>query len=151
MKSSLQNLSANARLLVPEKDINLRHSYYFLTPTRIDLISASLKKYMIEQKPYLNIHYSVRDLAKDVQLPAYHLSAYINEELGMNFNDFLNFFRVKLCTEFMQDHSKEHLNLKGLARACGFSNRNSLTSSFKKFTGLLPSHYKRINTVRKSK
>ncbi|WP_315815176.1 helix-turn-helix domain-containing protein [Paraflavitalea speifideaquila] len=75
--------------------------------------------------------YSIRDLADDLEIPSYQLSAYLNREIGVNFNDYLNQFRVKYCEELLQQGMVVQLNFKGLALKCGFSNRNTLTTAFK--------------------
>lgn len=102
-----------------------------------------MHQFMHEQKPFLRFGYSIRDLSDDIDVPSYQLSAYLNREVGLNFNDFLNQFRVRYCEELMQGGLVDQLNLKGLALKCGFSNRNTLTTAFKKFTGFTPSVYTR--------
>ena len=96
---------------------------------------------MNERKPFLNKGYCIHDLANEIGIHAYQLSAYINQYLGMNFNEYFNGFRIRHCQELMQNGLVEQLNLSGLAYKCGFSNRNTLTTAFKKFTGVTPSGY----------
>lgn len=116
------------------------HSYE-LTAERIENISEQLHKFVLEKEPFLQFGYSIRDLAEDIDIPAYQLSAFINRELGLNFNDYLNQFRIRYCEELIQKGMVSQLNLKGLALKCGFTNRNTLTTAFKKFTGFTPSRY----------
>lgn len=123
---------------------NERPGYtYELSSARIENIEGRLHRFMREQKPFLRFGYSIRDLADDIDIPSYQLSAYLNREIGLNFNDYLNQFRVRYCEELMQGGLVGQLNLKGLALKCGFSNRNTLTTAFKKFTGFTPSVYTR--------
>jgi AraC-like DNA-binding protein len=116
---------------------------YELSTERIENIEGRLHQFMREQMPFLQFGYSIRDLADDLDIPSYQLSAYLNREIGLNFNDYLNQFRVRYCEELMQKGLIGQLNLKGLALKCGFSNRNTLTTAFKKFTGFTPSVYTR--------
>jgi AraC-like DNA-binding protein len=116
---------------------------YELSTERIANIAARLHRFMHEQMPFLRNGYSIRDLADDIEIPSYQLSAYLNREIGVNFNDYLNQFRVRYCEDLLQQGIVEQLNLKGLALKCGFSNRNTLTTAFKKFTGYTPSVYTR--------
>ena len=114
---------------------------YLLTQDRIEDIATRLQHFMEDQRPYLKFGYSIRDLATDIHVPAYQLSAYLNRQVGLNFNDFLNQFRVRYCEDLIKNGMDYQLNLKGLAFKCGFSNRNTLTTAFKKFTGFTPSCY----------
>ncbi len=116
---------------------------YTLTPAQIENIKDHLFRFMESNKPFLKFGYGIRDLANDIQIPSYQLSAYLNREVGMNFNDFLNQFRVRYCEDLMLSGVVGQLNLKGLALKCGFNNRNTLTTAFKKFTGFTPSMYTR--------
>ena len=121
---------------------NCEHEYtYELSRERVDYINDRLAKIMPEEKPFLKYRYAIRNLADDIQVPAYQLSAYLNQKAGIKFNDFLNKFRVNYCEHLIQTGIMEQLNLKGLALHCGFKNRNTFASAFKKFTGSTPSHY----------
>ncbi len=114
---------------------------YFLTPEKINNISLLLGTFMEEKKPFLRTGYSIRVLGEEMGIPSYQISAFMNQWLGMNFNEYFNWFRIKHCQELMDSGDSEQLNLRGLAYRCGFSNRNTLTSAFKKFTGRTPSSY----------
>jgi AraC-like DNA-binding protein len=122
---------------------NIEGHYFFLTPDRIAQIDSLLWECMKVEKRYLTLGCGIRQLAKEIQIPAYQLSAFVNQKLGMNFNDYINRFRVKYCLELMQMGIADGLNMRGLAHRCGFSNRNTLTTSFKKFTGVSPSTFRR--------
>jgi AraC-like DNA-binding protein len=98
---------------------------------------------MHEKKPFLRLRYSIHALADDINIPSYQLSAYLNRELGLNFTGYMNLFRVRYCKDLIQKGHIHRLNLKGLALACGFYNRNTLTTAFKRFTGFTPSYYQK--------
>jgi AraC-like DNA-binding protein len=117
------------------------HFPYFLTTERVESIAVLLTEFMDRQRPFLRLGFCIRDLADEIGIPAYQLSAYLNQCLGMNFNEYFNWFRIRHCQELMQNGLVHRLNLSGLAYKCGFSNRNTLTTAFKKFTGVTPSDY----------
>jgi AraC-like DNA-binding protein len=137
--------------LSPVKGKEASSSYsYMLSREKIEMISQVLKQYMLDKKPFLKIGYCIRDLATEIGVPAYQVSAYINQKLGMNFNDYFNWFRVRHCQDLMRNGLVERLNLRGLAFRCGFNNRNTLTTAFKKFTGLTPSEYSKSVNAKNS-
>ncbi len=110
----------------------------------VDLVSQISQKIefeMLVKKSYLKKGYSLRDLSKDANIHIYLLSAFINKKKGLRFNDFINQYRVDSCKELMKEGSALLVTLEALASMCGFSNRNTFISAFKKFTGITPSEY----------
>ena len=98
---------------------------------------------MLQQKPFLKPHYKLKDLAEDLQMPLHQLSAFLNKRLGMHFTDYLNQFRIKYCEDLIKNERSGRINMKDLVAKCGFHNRNTFTTAFKKFTGKTPSEYVR--------
>ena len=87
--------------------------------------------------------YTINELAKDVQIPAYLLTQYINRKLETNFSDLINQERIEECCQLMESGEYKHLTLEGLADKCGFNNRNSFSVAFKKFKGVTPSQFQK--------
>jgi YesN/AraC family two-component response regulator len=106
-----------------------------------DLVRTRLNTYMLQQKPFLKPHYKLKDLSEDLQMPLHQLSAFLNKRLGMHFTDYLNQFRIKYCEELIKNEQTGKINFKELVSKCGFHNRNTFTTAFKKFTGKTPSDY----------
>jgi AraC-like DNA-binding protein len=106
-----------------------------------DIIKYKLEELMKEQKPFLKPGYNIKDLANDMQMPSYQVSYFLNRSLQVNFNDYLNYFRIKYCEDLIKKNTETKLSLQGLALKCGFHNRNTFTTAFKKVTGKTPSEY----------
>lgn len=140
MKSNLVSL---IRTILGKKETKRNGPVYLLTAERSEYISGRLTEHMVEQRPFLKVGYSIKDLSEEINVPGYQLSAFLNRQKGLNFNDYLNQFRVRYCEEVIRNGDAEMLNLKGIAYNCGFNNRNTFTKAFKKFTGYTPSDYKR--------
>ena len=104
-------------------------------------VLRQVEEFMQQHRPFLKPGYNIQTLANVIGIPSYQLSALINRQVGINFNDYLNRYRVKYCEELIQNGEASNLNLKGLANNCGFHNRNTFTIAFKKFTGVAPSNY----------
>jgi AraC-like DNA-binding protein len=116
------------------------HPYILSRDKALD-IAQRLQDFMLTSKPFLKYRYSIHSLAQDIGVQAYQLSAYLNKEVNLRFTDYLNQFRIQHCEGLIRRGLVKDLNLKGLALICGFQNRNTLTSAFKKFMGLTPSGY----------
>ncbi|MBO9572355.1 MAG: helix-turn-helix transcriptional regulator, partial [Chitinophagaceae bacterium] len=104
-------------------------------------VIRKMNELMESEQPFLKTGYSIKTLAGELKIPSYQVSALLNRKMGTNFNDYLNHYRVKYSQELIRSGVTENLNLKGLSSKCGFNNRNTFTSAFKKFTGHTPSDY----------
>jgi AraC-like DNA-binding protein len=59
----------------------------------------------------------------------------------MNYNDFINRYRVFECKEVIMNGEWKYKTLEAIASEAGFNNRNTFTSAFKKETGQSPSEF----------
>jgi len=114
---------------------------------QVKVISARLSAAMNAERHFLKPGFTIRQLAEAINVQQYILSAYLNGEEGLNFNDYLNRFRVEYCQQLIQEGKAGELNLHGLSMLCGFKNRNTFTNAFKKFTGYTPSEYIRMQRM----
>ena len=114
-----------------------------------DIIKYRLEELMKQKKPFLKPGYNIKDLANDMQMPSYQVSYFLNRALKVNFNDYLNYFRIKYWEELITTNTDNKVSLQSLALKCGFQNRNTFTTAFKKVTGKTPSEYaKRASNLR---
>ncbi len=108
-----------------------------------DNLHQQLTKLMQTQQPFLKVGYSLPDMATDAGVPVHQLSNYINSRYGMNFNEYINQYRIEHFKERLQQHDWNHKTLEALAMESGFSNRFTFTNAFKRMTGTTPSDYLR--------
>ena len=111
-------------------------------------LSNQLKKLMdfIEtEKPYLDAQLSLGSLAEKLQLHPNKLSWLINEKTRVNFNEFINQFRLSHFKEIALDTKKTHLTILGLAYESGFNSKSVFNSYFKKTVGKTPKDWVKEN------
>lgn len=118
-----------------------------LSTEKINLLIQEMDALMERNHAYLNAGYSIKDLADELNIHSYQLSGILNQHVGLNFNSYLNRYRVKYSKVLIQRGDINNLNLKGLSEKCGFNNRNSFTAAFKKHTGLTPSVYNKLYKI----
>jgi len=93
------------------------------------------------EKVFLNPNLTLMDMANLLNTNQTLVSKMINQGFRMNFNDFINEFRVKDVIEaFHQGKYKKH-TLLGISFDSGFNSKTSFNRSFKKHTGLSPKEY----------
>jgi AraC-like DNA-binding protein len=102
-----------------------------------------MTKWIEEEKVYLKQGYTIRDLAKDTQIPYYQIAEFINHYLNTSFSDLMNERRIDYCVELLKKGDFPNYTLEAISEECGFSNRNSFASAFKKFKGLTPSEFQK--------
>ncbi len=112
-----------------------------ISQERIAEIEENIRNHFSKNKPFLRQGYSLRMLSEEMHLPLHQLSAFINNYYKMNFNDFINEYRILSCIEKLLKKEWEFKKLESIADESGFSNRNTFTSAFKKATGLNPSEF----------
>ncbi|MEJ2055040.1 MAG: helix-turn-helix domain-containing protein [Calditrichaceae bacterium] len=98
---------------------------------------------MDNEKLYLNNNLKLNDVANKMNLPMYYISQIINEQLGKNFYDFLNDFRVNEAKKRIADKNFNHLTILAIGYDSGFNSKTAFYSAFKKVTGLTPSAFKK--------
>ncbi|AWW32114.1 hypothetical protein DN752_19320 [Echinicola strongylocentroti] len=129
----------NAKVIQQEKVDS--YSSKFLSKTRMIELDSKLSEHIQNNTPYLNQGYNLKDLSDDLDVPLYIISSFINKEKGVNFNDFLNKYRIEYCKQKIKEGEWKNITLEALGYDCGFSNRNSFTSAFKKWVGKTPSEF----------
>jgi len=114
------------------------------TPLPLELqedYQQRLGTYLGENKAYLQKGYTIRQLAGSIDIPPHQLSALLNGVYGMNFNDFINRYRVNYVRERMNQPSFRQLTLEGMAWEAGFNSRSTFFRAFTRVTGQTPSDY----------
>ncbi|RMG73597.1 MAG: AraC family transcriptional regulator [Bacteroidetes bacterium] len=97
-----------------------------------------LTQYMERERPYLDPGLTLAGLAQRVGMPAPELSARINGDLGQNFNDFVNQYRVEAFQRKARQPDKQALTFLAIALDCGFNSKATFNRAFHKHTGMSP-------------
>lgn len=100
-----------------------------------------VEEFMIIQKPYLAHGFSLQELSAKTGINVPTLSALINREYRMNFNDFINQHRVAYFKELLLNEDYHRWTLEALAYKAGFNSRTTFIRAFTKFACCSPSQY----------
>ncbi|WP_298420689.1 helix-turn-helix domain-containing protein [uncultured Kordia sp.] len=103
----------------------------------IEAIAALMER----EKPYLNPDLNLSELAKQANLTRGQLSEIVNSGFNMNFNDFVNSYRVNAFKSMLKEGKHEQLSLLGVAFECGFNSKATFNRVFKKLTSFSPTQY----------
>lgn len=100
-----------------------------------------LLDYFEKNKPYLNAQLSLNILADEIDLHPNKLSFFINEIMGINFNEFLNKYRLEHFKSIALNPKFNHITILGLAYDSGFNSKSVFNTYFKKTEGTTPSQW----------
>lgn len=106
----------------------------------LSLIVAEMKK----NKPFRKARYGLSDMSAATNIPVDFVSAVINQEFGMNFNEYVNHCRVEYVKELIGNPEAVDLTVETLAKQSGFSSIHAFSNAFSKQEGSSPLEYIRI-------
>ena len=99
---------------------------------------------MKEIRPYLDEECSLQQIAEDLEITPHQLSQLINEHLGVNFNAYINRFRIDAaCKMLLEEKNRSVLSI---AYAIGFNSKSSFYEAFSKNMGLTPKDFRKQNS-----
>jgi AraC-like DNA-binding protein len=92
-------------------------------------------------KAYEDPELSLTQVAKQLQSNPSHISKMVNKGFGVNFNDFVNQYRIEGVKEMLNNGEHKKQTLLGIAFECGFNSKATFNRAFKKVTGLSPKEW----------
>ena len=111
------------------------------------LLLQNLKKVMDTEKPFLDADLKLHDLAKLIDVPSHLLSDHMNQNLNLNFFEFINQYRVEEFKKRVHSSDFEKYTLLSIALDVGFNSKASFNRIFKQQTQMTPSQYKNLKKV----
>jgi AraC-like DNA-binding protein len=119
-----------------EKDIDIEENVFF------EQIHEKLEPSLIQNRSFLNPKFTLKDCAKSIGTNEKYLSSYLNKIHKMNFNTFINYYRVERAKELLHSTDSDKYTIEAIAQMSGFNSKSSFNAVFKKHTGLTPSEFK---------
>jgi AraC-like DNA-binding protein len=108
-------------------------------------IRQKLLAYFLKEKPYLNPDLNMTLLSEKLNIPKHHLTEVLNGNLGKNFFQFVNEYRVEEVKKKLSN-PKNPYSIEAIGYECGFNSKSTFFSVFKNITGQTPTEYKRTKT-----
>jgi AraC-like DNA-binding protein len=104
-----------------------------------------IEAYFDSVKPYVKSDFTIYQLALALNTNITYVYKAININRGVNFNAFINYYRIKKVKEMLQDNSTKYTFAR-IAFSCGFNNQSTFNKAFKEIEGITPSAYcKKLN------
>jgi AraC-like DNA-binding protein len=92
-------------------------------------------------KVYEDAELSLTQVAKQLSTNPSVISKVINQGFQLNFNDFINHYRIEAVKAKLKVGDQKTQTLLGIAYDCGFNSKATFNRAFKKFTNLSPKEW----------
>lgn len=106
------------------------------------LLKARLQRLFEKDKVYLHPELKISHVSEKLNTNRTYISRLINDEMGMNFNEFVNNYRVNEAKRLMKDETTRNATLELIAEKSGFGSATSFARIFKSVTGMTPGNYR---------
>ena len=140
-KSNLSIEDVNCHQTDDEKSSSI-----ILDAQQIETLKEKLRSYFKEDEPFLNPQLSLKFVADVFELNTNKMSYAINKAFHLNFNDFVNSYRLNYFKSLAIDPKNSHITILGLAYDSGFNSKSVFNTYFKKTEGITPSKWVKSNT-----
>ena len=142
MKGWIHSITDEATVLISTESVKPITKRTYLSSTEGKEYKQIIESHFVEKNPFCMPGYSLRDLSLGVNIPVYQLSAFINQEYGKNFSEWINDHRFLFLQKMVAENGDFHLyTFEALGKMAGFNSRTSFISAIKKRTGKTPSEY----------
>lgn len=133
--------------LIPMLHLNEKYSSSSLKGVDEVKLYFRLRSMIDEEQMYLNPNLTLRDVSDRLTTNTKYLSQVVNHFAGVNFQNFINTYRVDEAKRKIMDPDFENLTLYGIALQCGFKNKSTFYKVFKEITSFTPKEFIRNNAV----
>ena len=129
-------------------EINLNNNVEKITNTTIYqkeliVIEEELLTYFKNEKPWLDPQLNILQVAKHIGTNRSYVSNIINEQIGCNFNQFVNSYRINEAKLLLK--KSPDLSISEISELAGFGSVNSFIRIFKNNEHKTPAQFKRLN------
>ncbi|MEY8019747.1 helix-turn-helix domain-containing protein [Muriicola sp. SD30] len=117
-----------------------------LIPERLEEVMLAIARYMNDSEIYMNPDMTIMDLADGIGEHPKRVSEAINTIEKLNFNSFINQYRIEKALVLLDKGDKLNWSMEGIGIEVGFKSKSAFYSAFKKFTGSTPTQFKNTGT-----
>ena len=105
-------------------------------------LKSKLVSLFENEKIYRQSDLRIITVSEALQTNRTYISRMINEEFGVNFNEFVNQYRVQEAEQLLRQKENNTYTLDYIAEQVGFGSGNSFTRAFKEYKGLTPGKFR---------
>ncbi len=107
-------------------------------------VEKKLKQYFNKKKPWLDPNLNIWDVAKEIGTNRSYISKVVNDNIGCNFNKFVNNYRIKEAKKILI--KTPEIPIAEISELSGFGCLNSFIRTFKNSENCTPAKFKRTKS-----
>ena len=134
------SLERELRLSMPESHAACEVKAPLLTDLQSQRLKTQLEQLMTERHIYLDADLNIQSVCELLCTNRRYVSYVLNQYMGVNFNEYVNAFRVRHVTHLIET---SHLKLAAIAYESGFNSPGAMSRTFRIVTGVSPQDYRR--------
>jgi AraC-like DNA-binding protein len=113
---------------------------------KCDEVYSRIVEYFASRQPFINPNFTIAQLATALNINTTYLSSAIRMKRNMNFNLFVNTYRVEKVKSMIYDTSNKY-TIEYLYLSSGFRNQSTFNKAFKTCEGVTPTEYIKSKTL----
>ncbi len=96
------------------------------------------------EKLYLNPRLNIERLAEHINLPYRDVSTLINKHFHVNFNEYVNLYRINEAKRLLADAQSSNLTINEIYAQAGFNSKSAFHRFFSRLVGVSPSEFRKL-------
>ena len=104
----------------------------------------ALNSVMRSHRLFLNPTVQLKDVAQVLHLSEGYISQLINRHSGLNFNEYVNSFRIEEAKRLLHHKDYVHYTIMAIGLESGFNSRSSFYRAFKHYVGQTPKEFRKL-------
>lgn len=125
-------------------DKEAKYKRSLLTKRQKEIIRNKILEHFKLNRPYLDPEFNMSMLSESLNIPKYQLTEVLNVEIGKNFFQFVNDYRIEEAKKQLANKNNLY-SIEAIGYESGFNSKSSFFTVFKKTTGYTPNEYKEIS------
>lgn len=132
-----------SQMKLEEKQIDRLSTINYTEKEENNQFYDQVLEYMETKEPFTNPTLTLGSLSSELNIQPRRLSEVIKKQTAYNFNQFINKFRVDKAKELLNSPQYAHYSILGIAEEAGFNSKATFNTTFKQFTQMTPSQFKK--------
>lgn len=96
------------------------------------------------EKLYLNPRLNIERLAEHINLPYRDVSTLINKHFHVNFNEYINLYRINEAKRLLADEQSSNLTINEIYAQSGFNSKSAFHRFFSRLVGVSPTEFRKL-------
>ena len=143
LSSEISIIKLNSGLNIKSNSLAGKYKKSGLKPEQAKQYQQQLIHFMNKAEIWKDPELSIAKLGHQTNIPKHHITQTLNEDMGKNFYNFVNEYRVEAAKKLLVSPEFASWSIVAIAYECGFNSKTAFNNFFKKYTGMTPSEFKR--------